>query len=139
MKHWFLTAVLGKREDGVPYTVCTQKFFVDDERTLVDLAGLFQNTGIGLNSWPLRVYIAKNSVGMVDDKGVRLPMAPVSQVQQILMGALAAGYGNQPDMQAAMAYLMRLQNVLAKNAIGAYQAEKEKSCIISPSEGDDGA
>ena len=137
MKHWFLTAVLGEREDGVPYTVCTQKFFVDDERTLVDLAGLFQNTGIGLNSWPLRVYIAKNSVGMVDDKGVRLPMAPVSQVQQILMGALAAGYGNQPDMQAAMAYLMRLQNVLAKNAIGAYQAEKEKAHIISPSEGDD--
>ena len=103
------------------------------------LAGLFQNTGIGLDSWPLRVYIAKNSVGMVDDKGVRRPMAPLSQAQQILMGALAAGYGNKPDIQDAMAYLTHLQNVLAKNAMGAYVAEAAKAHIISPSEGDDGA
>ena len=139
MKHWFLTAVRGEQEDGVQYTVCTQKFFIDEDRILIDLAGLFQNTGVGLDSWPLRVYIAKNSVGMVDDKGVRRPMAPLSQAQQILMGALAAGYVNKPDIQDAMAYLTHLQNVLAKNAMGAYVAEVAKAHIISPSEGDDGA
>lgn len=137
MKHWFLTAVMGEREDGVPYTVCTQKFFIDDERTLIDLVGLFQNSGVGLNSGPLRAYIAKNSVGMVDDKGVRLPMAPLTQAGQILMRALAAGCGNKPDIQDAMAYLLHMQNVLAQNAMRAYAAEAAKDHAILP-EGDDG-
>lgn len=138
MKHWFLTAVKGEQEDGTQYTVCTQKFFIDEDRVLVDLVGLFQNSGVGLNSGPLRAYIAKNSVGMVDDKGVRLPMAPLTQASQILMKALAAGYGNKPDIQDAMAYLLHMQNVLAQNAMCVYAAEAAKDHAVPP-EGAEGA
>ena len=139
MKHWFTTAVVGENDDGVQYTVCTQKFYIDQDRTLVDLAGLFLNSGVGLAGMPLRAYIAKNSVGMVDDKGVRLPMAPIGQAGQILMGALSAGYGNKPNVQDAMAYLTHMTNVLAKNALGAYTVEVSKVNAIPPdSQGDDG-
>ena len=139
MKHWFTTVVAGENEDGVQYTVCTQKFFVDDERVLVDLAGLFMNSGVGLAGMPLRAYIAKNSVGMIDDKGVRLPMAPVAQAGQILMGALSAGYGDKPNVQDAMAYLTHMTNVLVKNALSAYAVEVSKVNAVPPeNQGDDG-
>lgn len=139
MKHWFTTVVVGENNDGVQYTVCTQKFYIDDDRTLVDLAGLFANSGVGLAGMPLRAYIAKNSVGMVDDKGVRLPMAPIGQAGQILMGALSAGYGNKPNVQDAMAYLTHMTNVLVKNALGAYAVEVAKVNAVPPeSQGDDG-
>ena len=141
MKNWFTTAVLGEKEDGTKYTICTQKFFVDDDRVLTDLSAVFANCGIGLAGAPLRAYIAKNSVSMASDKGVRLPMVPVNQVGQIVMGALAAGYGEKPNIQDAMAYVTHLTNVLAKNAMGAYAAEVAKVYAVpsdaAGSQGDD--
>ena len=136
MKHWFTTAVVGAKEDGSKYTVCTQKFFVDDDRCLVNLAEVFVNSGVGVSGAPLRAYIARNSTGMVDDKGVRMPMAPIGQVSQILLGALSAGYGDNPNIQDAMAYMTHLTNVLAKNAVAAYMAEAP--IIPSDAAGDQG-
>ena len=136
MKHWYTTAVIGEQEDGSRYTVCTQKFFVDDERVLVNLADVFINAGVGVSGTPLRAYIARNSVGMVDDKGVRMPMAPVDQATQIVMGALSTGYGEHVNIQDAMAYMIHLTNVLAKNALAAYLAEAP--VIPSDAEGSQG-
>ena len=142
MKHWFTTVVAGENEEGVQYTVCTQKFYIDQERFLVDLSGLFANAGVGLAGAPLCAFIAKNSVGMVDEKGVRRPMAPVVQASQILMSALAAGHGEKVNVQDAVAYVTHLQNVLAKNAMRAYAMEAAKINAVPPdadgSQGDDG-
>ncbi len=66
MKHWFTTAVVGEKEDGTKYTICIQKFFVDDERILADLSAVFANCGIGLAGTPLRAYIARNSMIALD-------------------------------------------------------------------------
>lgn len=140
MKHWFTTVVAGENEEGVQYTVCTQKFYVDQYRCLVDLSGVFKNSGVGLTGVPLRAYIAKNSVGMVDDKGVRLPMAPVEQAGQIVLGALAAGHGDNPNIQDVMAYITHMNNVLAANAKVAYAAELANAMTFVPSDaaGDQG-
>ena len=137
MKHWFTTAVVGEKEDGTKYTICTQKFFVDDERILADLSAVFKNCGIGLAGTPLRAYIARNSTGMVDEKGMRRPMAPADDVGRIVLGALSAGYGDQPKAEDAMAYVMHLTNHLAKNAMTAYAAEMARVYAVPP-KGDDG-
>lgn len=125
MKHWFNTAVVGEKEDGVRYTVCTQMFYVDDGVTLADLGDVFKNSGIGVGEPAVRAYIAKNSVMMAGDR-MRRPMAKAEKIGDILMGALAAGLGRNVQVDDVVAYAAHLKNVLLKNAVGAYLAERRK-------------
>ena len=62
MKHWYTTITTGQ-DDGGCYTVCTQKFFIDQDRFLFDLSGAFVNAGIDIDV-PARVYIVRHSTPM---------------------------------------------------------------------------
>jgi hypothetical protein len=130
VKHWYTTIVSGQ-DDGGNYTVCTQKFFIDEQRLLFDLCGAFLNAGLSLDV-QAKAYIIKHSVPMNDDKGVRLMMAPVKEADQIILGALSAGVGGGANAVTAAGYVMHMTNVLAKNAMGAYMNEWTKAQAVAP-------
>ena len=135
MKHWFVTAMSGTKEDGTTYTMCTQRFYVDDDRTMADLADVFKNAGISTKSIQVRAYIAKNSIVMTGTNGMNLPMADATKVPSIIMGALTAGLGGDVKPTDAMAYGVHFQNVLLKNAVSAYAVERAK-CLGEDGGGD---
>lgn len=135
MKHWYTTITTGQ-DDGGCYTVCTQKFFIDQDRFLFDLSGAFVNAGIDIDV-PARVYIVRHSTPMTDDKGVRLLMAPVADADKIILGALAAGVGKGANAVNAGAYVMHMTNVLGKNAMAAYMNEWSRAHAFVPSESEE--
>lgn len=132
MKHWYTTITTGQDDSG-SYTVCTQKFFIDQDRFLFDLKGAFLNAGISIDAQG-GVYIIRHSTLMADDKGVRLPMAPVADADRIILGALAAGIGKSANAVNAGAYVMHMMNVLGRNAMAAYMNEWSKAHAFVPSE-----
>ena len=126
MKHWYQTAIVGTNDEGVHYTVSTQLFYIDDGRTMVNLADVFKNTGIGFATIQIRAFIAKHSIQMAKDR-MTLPMAAADDVQAIMLEALAAGFGNDVKAEDVMGYVMHLKNVLKPNAMGAYLVERRKA------------
>lgn len=126
MKHWYKTAMVGTKDDGTQYTVCTQMFYVDDDSCMADLTDVLRNAGIKPDRLPVKVYIAKNSKQMTDDKSVLHYMADVEKVNSLLFDALARGYGGKTLVEDAMAYGVHFRNVLISNAKAAYQVELVK-------------